>query len=207
MKIVVVSDTHNQHENFRGLTGDVLVHCGDMFNLFDRASNDVKRMDAWFGSLDFDQILCVGGNHDLGLEAALWKTRQPFRNATVLQDTRIALNGVVFYGAPWVPMLKSHAFYQPDHEIKKRWSLIPEDVDVLITHSPPAKILDRSRSGARYGCGHLAAAVERVRPRLHCFGHVHASAGILKTDHTIFVNACSVDSQMNLVYEPYEDEG
>ena len=105
MKIVIVSDTHNQHENFGALTGDVLIHCGDMFNLFDRASNEVERMDVWFGGLDFEHILCVGGNHDLTLEAATQNTNQPFRNATLLQDMRIVLNGVTFYGAPWVPML------------------------------------------------------------------------------------------------------
>ena len=42
------------------------------------------------------------------------------------------------------------------------------------------------------GCPNLLEAVTNIRPALHCFGHVHASAGVRQGPDTIFVNASSV---------------
>ncbi|EGO60592.1 hypothetical protein NEUTE1DRAFT_97760 [Neurospora tetrasperma FGSC 2508] len=51
--------------------------------------------------------------------------------------------------------------------------------DVVITHGPPLGVLDVTASDAkiRAGCPLLFAAVAMARPRLHCFGHVHAGWG------------------------------
>ena len=61
MKITVISDTHGQHKQLGVMSGDVLIHCGDMFNLFEPSGYDVDMMDHWFGKQKFDLILCVGG--------------------------------------------------------------------------------------------------------------------------------------------------
>ncbi len=66
MKITIISDTHGHHEKLGSLRGDVLIHCGDMFNMYSPNNDDIERMDDWFGKQDFEQILCVGGNHDFG---------------------------------------------------------------------------------------------------------------------------------------------
>ena len=74
--------------------------------------------------------------------------------------------------------------------MRARWDAIPVDLDVLITHTPPRGTLDRRSSGAPIGCEQLAAALPRVRPRVHLFGHVHASGGQERTvGPTTFVNA------------------
>ena len=46
--------------------------------------------------------------------------------------------------------------------------------------------------------------VARVRPRLHCFGHVHASGGQVTEDGTLFVNATSVNSSYEIAHPPFE---
>ncbi|OQU98178.1 Calcineurin-like phosphoesterase superfamily domain-containing protein [Cladophialophora immunda] len=56
------------------------------------------------------------------------------------------------------------------------------EIDVMITHGPPKGILDKvwrgeGRDGENVGCGHLRTAVERCRPRIHCFGHIHEAWG------------------------------
>lgn len=53
-----------------------------------------------------------------------------------------------------------------------------EAVDVVMTHGPPMGIRDGTgtRQGSA-GCAGLLAAVERARPRLHCFGHIHGAWG------------------------------
>ena len=77
-------------------------------------------------------------------------------------------------------------------------------MDVLITHSPPAGVLDVSSRKLQLGCGHLAARLRDIAPRLHCFGHVHASSGMVKAGNTTFVNAAMVNSQYQLARRPYE---
>ncbi|KAL2213031.1 Metallo-dependent phosphatase [Sarocladium strictum] len=53
----------------------------------------------------------------------------------------------------------------------------PETIDVAITHSPPHGLLDRTQDAIRGGAHGLFAVVERARPRLHCFGHIHEGWG------------------------------
>ncbi|KAI4093142.1 MAG: hypothetical protein L6R37_007444 [Teloschistes peruensis] len=54
---------------------------------------------------------------------------------------------------------------------------IPQGTDVVITHGPPLGLFDMTHDRRRAGCPELFAAVERARPRLHCFGHIHEGWG------------------------------
>lgn len=47
----------------------------------------------------------------------------------------------------------------------------------MLTHGPPHQILDRTHRGDAVGCANLFRAAARVRPRLHCFGHIHEGWG------------------------------
>jgi Icc-related predicted phosphoesterase len=49
----------------------------------------------------------------------------------------------------------------------------------------------------------LLEAVERVRPRLHVFGHVHGAYGIYRTDDTTFVNAALLGIHGDLDKSPF----
>jgi len=51
------------------------------------------------------------------------------------------------------------------------------EVDILISHGPPRYRLDKTEEGENVGCKNLWRAVRRVKPRVHCFGHVHAGYG------------------------------
>ena len=202
MKITMISDTHNNHRDLGTLEGDVLIHCGDMLRLFQDDSNSLADIDEWFGEQQFDLILCIGGNHDHMLQDQANKHFRPFKNAVYLQDEIYEHQGVVFYGAPWVPELEGHAFFQPDEVLKQKWAMIPQETDVLITHTPPLGILDQSSRGMRFGCRDLLNELPRVSPKLHCFGHVHNSTGVLEQGETTYVNAASVNSQYSLVKDP-----
>lgn len=50
----------------------------------------------------------------------------------------------------------------------------------MMTHGPPAGILDATRTGENVGCAHLLRAARRCKPRLHCFGHIHEGWGAQK---------------------------
>lgn len=62
------------------------------------------------------------------------------------------------------------------HSIKERWDMIPDDVDILVTHGPPFTILDQVNRdyGASVGDIDLLHTLEkRIKPKLHVFGHIH----------------------------------
>ena len=203
MRIVVVSDTHGQHEGLGVLEGDVLIHCGDFERAFVREDDILDRVDAWFARQRFDLILCTGGNHDFALQACVEAGRDPFRHATLLQDNSVTYRGLSFHGSPWVPELSNFAYYADDADLRTAWAKIPQATDVLITHTPPAGVLDVSSRGLRLGCPHLAQRLQDLRPRLHCFGHVHASAGQRTEGPLTYVNASAVDSNFNLANAPH----
>lgn len=204
MKIVVISDTHGGHEELGLLRGDILIHCGDVENLFKRDDRAIEKVDDWFGRQRFDHILCIGGNHDLSLERRVRSNPQPFRNAIYLHDSDFVHDGVKFYGAPWVPMLNNHAYFADERALEAAWSRIPDDVGVLITHTPPARVLDVSSRGAALGCQHLSKRLKKLNPKLHCFGHIHASAGTRVIGSTTYVNASSVNSSFEIAIAPFE---
>jgi hypothetical protein len=115
-------------------------------------------------------------------------------------------NGANFtvYASPWQPVFYDWAFnypltedrWNPAHRITQTPDLtrgaevrpappesdphpIPDgaNVDIMITHGPPYGHLDTTYSGTKAGCPHLLNALNRVRPKLHCFGHIHEAWG------------------------------
>lgn len=71
-------------------------------------------------------------------------------------------------------------FNSPDHVSPGYTSIatnpIPSNVDIVMTHGPPRSVLDQV-DGQNLGCSSLLRAVSRVKPLLHCFGHVHEGHG------------------------------
>ena len=62
-------------------------------------------------------------------------------------------------------------------------------VDIMLTHGPPAGVLDLVGSGDRQehvGCTHLLRAAERARPRLYLFGHIHEGWGAVRGTYDAF---------------------
>jgi Icc-related predicted phosphoesterase len=96
-----------------------------------------------------------------------------------MEDELLPRQGIETYGSPWQPEFCNWAFNKNrGADIKEKWDLIPDTTDVLITHGPPKDILDLCAHGGRAGCEMLRdAVVDRVKPRLHIFGHIHEGYG------------------------------
>lgn len=206
MRIVVVSDTHTQHEELGNVTADVLIHCGDGCNGFRRDPADVDRLDDWFSRQRVDLVLAIGGNHDFEMERRARASLPVFSHAVYLQDRCHEYQGCRFYGAPWTPELAGWAFFQDSKAIREKWAAVPSDIDVLITHTPPYGILDRNRHEHSLGCHDLLDRLPAIRPRLHVFGHTHASAGTAWHGSTLHVNASMVNSRYAIAHQPIEIE-
>lgn len=196
MRLVMISDTHGFHEQLEIPDGDVLVHAGD-FCLHGEAA-ELEAFDRFLGALPHSSKLVVAGNHDFCMQAAGVKAAALLSNADYLIDSGCVIDGMNFWGSPWQPIFLDMAFNLPAAALRQRWAEIPEDTDVLITHTPPRDILDLTSLGISAGCDELARRLESVQPKLHVFGHIHEGYGIQATPSTTFVNACSC----TLDYQP-----
>jgi len=190
--IVAISDTHAQHQALDVPEGDILVHAGDLTNM--GALEDVTSFNAWLCSLPHPHKIVVTGNHDFCFERTREASEALLTNCTYLHDSAATVMGIRFWGSPWQPWFFNWAFnLQRGEEIRRKWDLIPDTTDVLITHGPPHGHGDRTRSGELVGCGDLLEVVERIHPKLHVFGHIHEGYGVSSNDHTTFVNASNCD--------------
>ena len=100
-----------------------------------------------------------------------------------------------FSGSPWQPEFGGWAFnLKRGEECLRKWNLIPEDTDVLITHSPPLGFGDLCSTGTRAGCVDLLQSVQtRVKPKYHVYGHIHeGSKHRVNSASAIWGNICAV---------------
>ncbi len=196
MRIVCLSDTHGYHRDVDVPAGDVVLVAGDLTRR--GRLEEIRAFDAWLGELPHGEKVVIAGNHDFGFERDP-TARDLLTNARYLQDEGLELEGFALWGSPWQPWFYDWAFNLPrGEELRRVWQRIPEETDILMTHGPPAGVLDRCADGRRVGCEDLREAVERVQPLLHVFGHIHEAYGFEEHGDTLFVNA----SNCNREYRP-----
>lgn len=201
MQIVVISDTHGFHQSVSVPDGDVLVHAGDLTR---RGSlQDVETFNRWLGSLPHPYKVVIAGNHDWCFQESPKEARERMTDCIYLQDESTTIEGVKFYGSPWQPVFFDWAFnLRRGPQIAQKWDMIPSDTDILITHGPPCGFGDQTRVGVSAGCLDLLAAVRRVKPICHIFGHIHEGYGRSHEDGIEFINGSTCNINYRPVNEP-----
>lgn len=204
MRIVCISDTHNINEALEVPEGDLLIHAGDATAEGERW--EVEKFAEWFNALPHRHKIFVAGNHDWMFQLENRDARALLRDVHYLEDDCVTVEGLKIHGSPWTPQYKHYVWAYilgRGAPLAEKWAMIPDDVDVLVTHCPPEGILDASGSGERAGCAELLRKVLEIRPRLHVFGHMHPSHGVLDRDGVIFANASiSGDNGYTPDFEP-----
>ncbi|HEY9785873.1 MAG TPA: metallophosphatase domain-containing protein [Candidatus Obscuribacterales bacterium] len=198
MRIVIISDTHNKLSQISIPEGDLLIHCGDFCG--HGTIDEVARFSEQLAELPHRHKVVIAGNHDWPFERQNAAARAALENVVYLEDSGVSIDGLKIYGSPWQPEFMNWAFNLPrqSRELEDKWRCIPDGTDILVTHGPPYRILDATRFGQHAGCELLRRRVEEIKPRVHCFGHIHEAYGQEKRDGTLFVNA----SVLNLWYRP-----
>lgn len=179
LKVVCVADTHNHKQPIP--LGDLLIHAGDLTQKgsFDELQTQLD----WLNRQPHEHKVVIAGNHELVLDQSKGDLARPrtaldWGDLTYLEDASTTLefrNGrsLKVYGSPWTRGPGNWAF-QFKSGTDKYTEQVPDDVDVLVTHSPPRWHRDVDGHGDEF----LMHEVLRVKPRLHVFGHVHAGRGI-----------------------------
>jgi Icc-related predicted phosphoesterase len=119
------------------------------------------------------------------------------------------IGGLRFGGMRGIPyMIGEWSDELHDAEWDWRVEHLPDDLDVLVTHTPPHGILDSG--GSHYGCRAIRRYVDRRmdetayrggKPlRAHLFGHVHERHGFHRFGDrgTIFSNAATTVKELDL---------
>lgn len=181
MKIVQISDTHGKHRLLKNLPeGDVLIHCGDLTE--NGTEEEVLDFINWLERLPYRHKIFITGNHDLCLYHAEG-IEDLQGDIHFLQNRGVTIDGIRFFGlACW-------------HDE----SLIPDNVDVLVTHEPPLNILDKA-GDINWGNLAIKERVMAIRPRYHLFGHAHGAYGTETVDGIVFSNACVLDHKKDIIH-------
>ena len=208
-RVVCISDTHNCNEEIVVPDGDLLIHAGDATTV--GSVEQLRAFNRWFASLPHERKIFVAGNHDWMFERDNDLARRLLDSSIVyLQDSSTEIDGLKIYGSPWQPRFFDWAFnLNRGPELAVKWAMIPDDIDILITHGPPNGILDlvpRKGWDENTGCEELRKRVEQIaklgRLKLHAFGHIHCGYGVHEEFGVKFVNASTCDEQYSPTQPP-----
>lgn len=186
MIIDCIADLHGFYPKLEG--GDLLIVAGDL------TANDsplqLYNFTEWLKLQPYKKKICIAGNHDnLLFNSKAFKGPESPLYFDYLCDSGTEFEGLKIWGSPWTktfegmnPHCKAFTVDTED-ELMDKWEMIPEKVDILITHSPPYGILDGiddSHDGTLFHVGSktLYGWLQYVeRPKLHVFGHIHEGYG------------------------------
>ena len=208
VRFVHISDTHHHHKNVHLPEGEVLLHTGDLVgnygdrDIFQHLNDFVE----WLVKISsrFKLIVVIAGNHDTLLDEERYpheaaKAKKAFLSklpphVKYLENSGLEYQGLRIWGSPTVCCREetlgkryiSSAFERKRAVRQQIWKKIPEDLDVLMTHVPPHRIL----CSPDCGCELLLSRLEEMTaaPKFHCFGHDHDYFGVKSKGPTTFIN-------------------
>ncbi len=203
-----MGDTHGKHYLVPDIPdGDILVHSGDLCRYGSR--DNVDEFSEWFASQPHEHKVVIAGNHDAALQKYLgYGQIFTVKGIHYLEDTGVEIEGLKFWGSPWTLPFQSWSFMLEEEGLTRKWSLIPADTDVLITHGPPAGVLDLTDlEGVLAGSLTLGYRIDSLtnfyeRPLVHIFGHIHERNGIYFAGEYRAYNVSILDFKYNVTWEP-----
>jgi len=228
MKIDFISDTHGLHDKMTHPLngGDLLIHSGDISNVGERYQ--VENFVDWLVNIVRPKythgVVFVAGNHDRSFDPKFGESYQkPLWLSNILnelklydygvyylQNTSINIQGINIWGSPITPWFYGDSWAFNEHRgdnISKYWNEIPINTGIVITHGPPKYTLDYVHYTNDFvGCADLDYHILRVKPLIHCFGHIHQGYGTKYKNDTYYVNASTCTESYNPTNKPIELE-
>jgi Icc-related predicted phosphoesterase len=234
MIIDCISDLHGHYPKLEG--GDLLIVAGDL-TAHDELVEHYQFGD-WLKKQNYKKKIVIAGNHDNRLQKLGIIPSDDFHHcSSYLYDSGTEF---VYYppldpcnendeiktyerpklkiwGSPWTLKfdgMNPHCMAftcDTEEELAEKWTMIPDDIDILVTHGPPYGIYDavedymtgkEENVGSKSLTNWIAEkwSKEKFKKlKIHVFGHIHEHGGKLGGLHMIqFINA----SHVNEYYEP-----
>lgn len=216
MKVCFIADMHGKLD-FKVDPCDLLVIAGDICPTWGPAESIWLQehwlgveFREWLGDQPVGECVAIAGNHDWVWDKAACLVPSLNANFHYLCDESIEIMGLKIYGTPQQKWFNNWAFNRIDAQLKKYYANIPEGLDILITHTPPYKILDKvdfPDFKGHEGCKVLKERLMemKVLPKINVFGHFHGENGIKEVDYmpgTKFINCSLVNEEYVMDKKP-----
>ena len=185
MRILIVSDIHGSKKaaEYAGekaveLDTDLTVIAGDITDFEASEAGEIF-------SVLRGRIAAVPGNCD---PPEILDTMKEY-GVIDLHGKRASIDGLMFAGlGASNPMPFSTLFTYTEENIYMILDSIAKDTDILVTHTPPYGILDRTMFGHHGGSRSIRRIVEKYHPKVSIFGHIHESPGVERMNGGLFIN-------------------
>lgn len=222
MTITAISDLHG-HLDINVPQCDVLCICGDIVPL-DIQSYTKHTLHwlknvfiPWCNTLQCDEILLIGGNHDIKIAEHEQEVRKLFTDTKIhylLDESyeHIDINEghvIKFYGTPWCHIFGNWAFMISDEAIAEKLSNMPDDIDVLLTHDAPYGTSDVCMQDVYWnrhehiGNHPLRDIILMKKPKYCLHGHLHSTNHECEMlENTKVYNVSVLDERYTVAYEP-----
>lgn len=211
MDIITFSDTHGLHNKIKLPAVDIAIFAGDACTTGWSKQEVINFLD-WYSKQMPTHKVMIAGNHDRFFENAskeeIEELLAQYPSITYLNDTSVIIEGIKIHGSPIQPTFFNWAFNRDKDQIQKHWDLIPDDVDILITHGPPYETLDKTANGYSVGCPLLKERIKNLKHlHTHIFGHIHSNIvwtnnGVVEKNKVQYINASCLDDDYKFVNDP-----
>jgi len=220
MIVDMVSDLHGFYPEMPG--GDLLIVAGDLTSR--DTHGEYIGFYSWLHKQNYKHYIFIAGNHDNLLEKENMLARC-LAHSSYLCDSGTEFEGLKIWGSPYTLRFshmnpKCMAFtVDDDYELSRHWAKIPDDTDILVTHSPSWGMHDTvedypsgeilnvgSRSLLHWSADHYNTL------KLHVYGHIHEGYGVWDQrklqkrfngkEGSVFVNASHVNERYLPVNKP-----
>lgn len=233
LQILVTSDLHG---NLPKITTpfDLLLICGDVCPAHDHYYAFQKEwimneFADWINSLplspdplqeSFCKIVMVGGNHDFFLEMATKSEIDEFYKKTnhriiILKNEEYdyeyldenGIDSLKIFGTPYCKIFGSWAFMVTNDTLEKKYSQIPDNIDILISHDSPSlnnlgMIQQGWNKGTDAGNKILDYFIINKKPKFFFSGHIHSgNHNFQKINDTYMANVSYVNERYIPDYE------
>jgi len=205
-KIVCFSDTHGQHRNKKlnswlmNNSADILLFAGD----YQKNNQDHGKIFVeWIAELPYKHKIIIPGNHDNNFDNAREKCKH-YDNIHFIVHEGIEIEGIKFFCSAYSRTFGNWYFMESEDTLKYLYEKIPNNTEILVTHTPPFGTLDETIYSVSAGSTSLNNRIPEL-PKLeyNIFGHIHEQNGFRTFDDIKYIN-CSVTNELyELVNNPY----
>lgn len=175
MRILAFSDMHNSQTAARALAeasadADLVIGAGDFCNM--RRGLDTA-MDLLSGIAA--PMVMVPGNSESAAELRAAASSR----ITVLHGESVRIGGLRLFGLGYAVPETPFGSWSCDLSEEDAGAMLArcDEADILVTHSPPKGLADRTSQGLSVGSIAVRDAIERIQPALALCGHIHEGWG------------------------------
>ncbi|GGA14978.1 metallophosphoesterase family protein [Neptunicoccus cionae] len=175
MRILAFSDLHANQAVADTLvaasaSADLVIAAGDFCNFHKGLEEAVAMLEPIPCP-----IIAVPGNHETA--DALCAVAPP--RMTVLHGQSHAIGTLDIFGIGYGIPLSPFTDWSVDLTDAQAYEMLENchQADIIVSHSPPINLGDRTSQGQHVGSAALREAIERLKPKFFFCGHIHESWG------------------------------